>query len=146
MIIFPSFTTIMFSLKLTFALFMVCLLHFYIFIPNSAQTLCQLSKALLQIFRCFLFFKKFHPPTESSPRASGLFSPPAALLSSWDLPSPSAQVFSMYHFCVTAPVTSASFFLFCCLVLEGYFLQQLPEEVCPGGQYVEYLHSQPLTK
>ena len=133
MFIFLSFTTIVFSLKLTFALFMVCLLHFYVFIPDVAQTLRQLSQALLQIFRCFLFFIKFHPPTGSSPRASGLCSLPAAQLSSWGLPPPSAQVFSVHLSCVTAPVTSASFFLFCCLVLEGYFLQQLPEEVCPGG-------------
>ena len=61
MIIFPSFTTMMFSLKLTFALFVVCLLHFYVFITDSAQTLCQLSKALLKMFRClfFVFFLNF---------------------------------------------------------------------------------------
>lgn len=60
MIIFPSFTATMFSLKPAFALFRVCLLHFYVFVTDSAQTLCQLSKALLKIFRClfclFVFF------------------------------------------------------------------------------------------
>lgn len=78
MIIFPSRTTIMFSLKLIFALFMVCLAHFYVFITNSAQTLWQLSEVLLEILRCFSYFFLFfifllHPPTESSPRASSLF-------------------------------------------------------------------------
>ena len=137
MIIFPSFTTIIFSLKLAFALFMVCLLHFYVFITNSAQTLCWLSKALLRVFRCLLHFEM---SSFSGELSQGLW--PVLLFYSLLLvlsrhpgiflhrqprgsrcPTPVSRL----------PEPLTPFFLFYCLRLEKYFLQFLPKEMCPGG-------------
>lgn len=88
-----SFTTIVFFLKLTFALFMVCLLHFYVFIPDVAQTLRQLSQ-LFSNYSGASYFLQFHPPTEALPEPLAC-SLPAMQLSSWGLPSAASSVFSI---------------------------------------------------
>ena len=137
MIIFPSFTTIIFSLKLAFALFMVCLLHFYVFITNSAQTLCWSSKARLRVFRCLL---RFEMSSFSGELSQGLW--PVLLFYSLLLVLSRHPGIFLHRQprgsrCPTPvswlPEPLTPFFLFYCLRLEKYFLQFLPKEMCPGG-------------
>lgn len=139
MIIFSSCTTIMYSLKLIFALLMVCLLHFCVFITNSAPTPCQLSDASVPFLTPPSYRKlsqslwpvvwwrsavacSCHPGTSFSTAPRVLWAPLPCQGSAH--PTPVSLIY--------------------CFVMEEHFLQQLPKEVYPGGQYMETFHNRPL--
>lgn len=128
MIISPSCTTIMFSLKLMFALFMVCLLHFYGFVTNSTQTLWQLSGVLLEIVQCFsYFFFDFILLQKALPEPLACSGLGALCLVHGGCPG-----ILLYHpmsdslCCIL--LSWAPFLLIYWFVLEEHFLLQLPKE------------------
>lgn len=62
--------------------------------------------------------------------------------SSFTIINPGVLCASLLYRCSHSPWTP--FFLTYCLVLEEHFLQQLPKQVCPGGQYEKTFHCPPL--
>lgn len=145
-IIFPFCTTIMFSLKLIFALFMVCLLHFYVFMTNSAPDLCQLSNTLSRYSDTSFIFKNFILLQKASSELLTCSAQALCSLCAKHTPMPwiclpCQSKDALVYFPVSQKMP---FFLFFFIILKELQLRRLSKSVCTGGQLIKTIYSQSL--
>lgn len=145
MIIFPSCTTIIFSLKLIFAcLWFACFIFMFLLLIQP-KLFGNYPKFFLRYWDASVTFS-----TSSSYRMLSQSLWPVLVwcftFSVWCsavVPGSSFPVYPMI-FCPVLSLSQAPSFLLYWLILEEHFLQQLLKEVYSGDQYVNAFHSQPL--